>query len=328
MKLGFFAANYAHLPLEEVAKIASENGYEMLEIPAYIDNGQMDCDEIIKGNNASNLRKMIGSYGLGISALSNHADTMLLLGPHTEDTDAIFKGTPEEKIQYGIDSLMKTVQAANALEVPVVNGFTGVINFGRYFHFPSATGWADMEKIFVERFMPILDKMKEYGVKFAMEPHPNNIVYDLHTAKRAVELLEGHPCWGYNLDPANLMATGGVLPECFIDELGDRIFHVHAKDAEVVRHNVDRGGVLMQGDMQRLDKSFRFRIPGWGDVQWKKVITELSMVGYDYVMSYEHEDVTMSVGDGVEKVVAYLKPLLIKAPYEGRKDKIFNTPVD
>ena len=52
------------------------------------------------------------------------------------------------------------------------------------------------------------------------------------------------------------------------------------------------------------------------------------MVGYDYVMSYEHEDVTMSVGDGVEKVVAYLKPLLIKAPYEGRKDKIFNTPVE
>ena len=28
---------------------------------------------------------------------------------------------------------------------------------------------------------------------------------------------------------------------------------------------------------------------------------ELAMVGYDYVLSYEHEDVTMSVGDGVEK---------------------------
>ena len=188
MKLGFFAANYAHLSIEEVAKIASENGYEMLELPAYIDNGQLDCEEILKGNNAKNLRQMIESYGLGISALSNHADTMLILGPHTEDTDAIFKGTPEEKIKYGTESLLKTAQAANALEVPVVNGFTGVVNFGRYFPFPSATGWADQEKIFVERFMPILDKFKEYGVKFAMEPHPNNIIYDLHTAKRAVEL--------------------------------------------------------------------------------------------------------------------------------------------
>ncbi|MEI3339369.1 MAG: sugar phosphate isomerase/epimerase [Eubacterium sp.] len=223
---------------------------------------------------------------------------------------------------------MKTAQTANALEVPVVNGFTGVTNWGRYFHFPSATGWKDMESLFVERFMPIMDKFKEYGVKFAMEPHPNNFIYDLHTAKRALELLEYHPSFGFNLDPANILATGGLLVENFIDELGDRIFHVHAKDAEVVRHNIQRGGIMMQGDMQRMDKAFRFRIPGWGDVEWKKVITELSIVGYDYVLSYEHEDVTMSVGDGVEKVAAFLKPLIIKAPYEGRRDKIFNTPVD
>ena len=85
-----------------------------------------------------------------------------------------------------------------------------------------------MEKLFVERFMPIMDKFKEYGVKFAMEPHPNNIIYDLHSAKRALELLDYHPNFGFNLDPANLMATGGLLPENFIDELGDRIFHVHA----------------------------------------------------------------------------------------------------
>ena len=328
MKLGFFAANYAHLSIEEVAQIASSNGYEMLELPAYIDNGQLDCDEILKGNNASKLRQMIESYGLGISALSNHADSLLILGPHTEDTDAIFKGTPEEKIRYGTESLLKTAQTANALEVPVVNGFTGVTNWGRYFPFPSANGWSEMEKLFVDRFLPIMDKFKEYGVKFAMEPHPNNIIYDLNTAKRALELLDYHPSFGFNLDPANIMATGGLLVENFIDELGDRIFHVHAKDAEVVRHNIQRGGIMMQGDWQRLDKAFRFRIPGWGDVQWKKVITELSLVGYDYVLSYEHEDVTMSVCDGVEKVAAFLKPLIIKAPYEGRRDKIFNQPCD
>lgn len=327
MKLGFFAANYAHLPLEEVLKIASTNGYEMLEIPAYIDNGQMDCDEILQGNNAKELKKLVHSYDMEISSLSNHADSILILGPHTEDTDALFKGTKEEKIKYGTDSLLKTAQAANALEVPVVNGFTGVTNWGRYFPFPCANGWKQMEEEFAELFVPILDKFKEYGVKFAVEPHPNNMIYDIHTAKRALELVDNHPCLGFNLDPANLMATGGVMVENFVDELGERIFHVHAKDAEVVAHNVQRGGILMQGDWQRLDRSFRFRIPGWGDVNWKRFITELSMVGYDYVLSYEHEDVTMSVGDGVEKVAPFLKPLLIKAPYEGRKDKIFNNPM-
>ena len=56
---------------------------------------------------------------------------------------------------------------------------------------------------------------------------------------------------------------------------------------------------------------------------WKKVITELSLIGYDYVMSYEHEDVTMSRHDGITKTIAYLKPLLIEKPYEGRHDVLF-----
>ncbi|HBE80866.1 MAG TPA: hypothetical protein DDW65_24230, partial [Firmicutes bacterium] len=49
-----------------------------------------------------------------------------------------------------------------------------------------------------------------------------------------------------------------------------------------------------------------------------------AMVGYHGVLSYEHEDVTMSRMDGIEKTAEFLKPLLIKAPYEGRTDKLFN----
>ncbi len=326
MKLGFFAANFAHLSLEEVAKIMNEYGYEMMEIPAYIDNGQFDCEEIVADSGkAKALVTMLKGYGIEISGLSNHADSLLILGPWGEDTDSIYKGTKEEKIKYGTDSLIKTAQAANALEVPVVNGFTGVINWGRYFPFPNARGWSDMEKVFVELFTPILDKFREYGVKFAVEPHPNNMIYDIHTAKRAIELVDNHPSLGYNVDPANLIYLG-LKVENFIDALGDRIFHFHAKDGEIVEHNLQYGGILMQGDWQRIDRAFRFRIPGWGSVPWKKIITELSMVGYDYVLSYEHEDVTMSVMDGVEKVAPFLKPLIIKAPYEGRNDKIFNNP--
>ncbi|MDR0518432.1 MAG: TIM barrel protein, partial [Clostridiales Family XIII bacterium] len=109
-----------------------------------------------------------------------------------------------------------------------------------------------------------------------------------------------------------------------IDRLADRIFHVHAKDAELVEQNLPLGGTLMQGDMRRIDRSFRFRIPGWGDVRWKKIITELSMIGYEGLISYEHEDVTMSRMDGVRKTAAFLKPLIIEEPYEGRTDKLFS----
>lgn len=322
MKLGFFTANFTEKPLEEVAKLVSAYGYQALEIPAYEGNGQLETADVIKGNNAETIKKMVKSYGLSIAALSNHADSFLIMGPTGKETDFIYKGTAEEKIKHGTESLIRTAQAANALEVPVVVGYPGVENWGRFFFFPYGQGWAEYEEQFAERFVPILDRFKEYGVKFAIEIHPNSFIYDTLTAERALELVGYHPCLGYNLDPANIIYLK-LSAELLIDRLKDRIFHVHAKDAELVAQNLDLGGVLMQGDMRRLDRSYRFRIPGWGDVNWKHIITELSMVGYQGVLSYEHEDVTMSRMDGLEKTADFLKPLLIKAPYEGRKDKLF-----
>lgn len=322
MKLGYCVVNYSEKPVEEVVQMAAEKGYQAVELPTYDGNGQVNADEMLRGDNASKLRKMVQSHGMFISALSNHADSLLILGPHGVDTDGIYKGTKEEKIKFGTESLLRSAQLANVLEVPVVVGFTGVENFGRFFPFPYAKGWEENEAQFVERFVPILDKFKEYGVKFAIEPHPNNLVYDIHTAKRALEITDYHPALGYNLDPANLTYLG-MHVEHFIDALKDRIFAVHAKDGEIVRHNVEYNGLLMQGEWQRLDRSFRFRIPGWGSVDWKKVITELALIGYNYVLSYEHEDVTMSRADGIDKTIDFLKPLLIHAPYEGRKDKLF-----
>ena len=266
---------------------------------------------------------MVSSYGMIISALSNHTEGQIVLGPYGKDTDAIFKGTKEEKIKFGTERMIKTAQAANVLEVPVVNGFIGCENFGRFFPFPYSQGWSDMEVEFAERWGKILDKFAEYGIKFAHEPHPNQLVYDIETALRSVELMGGRKEWGFNFDPANLIYLG-IDVENFIDELGDRIYHVHAKDGELVSHNVKRSGVIPQGDWQKLGRGFRFRIPGWGSVPWKKVITELSLVGYDYVMSYEHEDVTMSRQDGITKTISYLKPLVIENPYEGRNDVLFN----
>ena len=326
MRLGYFAANMSHLPLEEGARLASGYGYEMMEIPCYIGNGQFDCEEFLRGNDPDAVKRMLRQYGLEISALSNHADTHIILGPYGPDTDGICPGTKEEKIKYGVESLLRTAECANQMEVPVVVCFTGLENFGRYYPFPDKKAWQREEERFSEIFMPILDKFQEYGVKCAIEPHVNNIAYDIHSCKRALELVDYHPALGYNMDPANMLVTG-INMAAFVDELGDRIFHVHAKDAELVEPNIQRGGVLMQSSSwKRLDMSIRYRIPGWGDIPWKKIITELSLVGYDYCISYEHEDLSMSVEDGMEKVAAYMKPLMIRAPFAGRKDKIFYNP--
>jgi len=322
MRVGIFTVTYLDMELEEVCKMASGLGYESVELPAFSNNPHLDIDIITKDENAKKLKKMINNYGMIISALSNHTESQLILGPYGKDTDDIYKGSKEEKIKFGMERMIKTAQAANVLEVPVVCGFVGCENFGRFFPFPYSKGWSDMEKEFVERWVVVLDKFAEYGVKFAHEPHPNQLIYDIDTALKSLELLGERKEWGFNFDPANLIYLG-IDVENFIDLLRKKIFHVHAKDGELVEHNKKRSGVIPQGDWQRLGRGFRFRIPGWGSVPWKKVITELSLIGYDYVMSYEHEDVTMSRNDGIKKTIAYLKPLLIEKPYEGRNDVLF-----
>lgn len=322
MKIGFCIVNCSDKSVEDVCRLASENGYESIEIPAYKDNGQVDTDQLLKSGEAAKFKKMVESYGLDISAVSNHPESLLVLGPYGVDTDSICPGTKEEKITYGTQSLIKSAQLANALEAPVVVAFSGIENFGHINDWPYPGGWADEEKRFVENYMPIFDKFREYGVKIAFEPHPNNIIYDTHTALRCLELSDYHPSYGINFDPANLLMAGINL-QTFINELGERIIAVHAKDCELVEHNMMKGGLMMQGEWGRLDRSLRFRIPGWGSIDWKKIITELYMVGFDGVYNYEHEDVTMSVEDGIEKTIAFLKPLMIKAPFKARTDKLF-----
>lgn len=322
MKVGFCTVNYSEWKLEDVVRLAAQKGYEAVEIPTYTDNGQVDPDQVLKGSNAKKLKSMVEDNGLFISAVSNHADTMTILG-EGKDVAHICSGTPKEQHAFGINSLIRSAQIANALEVPTVISFTGIQNMGHFNVFPNSKGWEEEEKNFAERFGSVLDKFKEYGVKLAIEPHPNNIIYDLYSARRAVELLDNHPNFGINLDPANLLYTG-ISVEAFVDEMKDRIFAVHAKDTQILSHNLPKGGYWMfQGNWAELKRSFRFRIPGWGSVDWKSLITELYLAGYDGVFSYEHEDVTMSRADGVDKTIAFLKPLMIQAPYEGRNDKLF-----
>ena len=145
--------------------------------------------------------------------------------------------------------------------------------------------------------------------------HPRQIAYNVETERKAVDMVDGRPEFGFNFDPSHL-AWQLIAPVIFIKTFGDRICHCHAKDAELQTDEVARSGVIPTGGWMRPDRGFRFRVPGWGDVNWRRVITAMATVGYDYVLSYEHEDPVMSREDGCEKCIEFLRPLIIKKRLE------------
>ena len=51
---------------------------------------------------------------------------------------------------------------------------------------------------------------------------------------------------------------------------------------------------------------------GYGDADWKKIISTLAAIGYDGAISIEHEDSLMPPKEGLEKAIAYLKTVIIK----------------
>src|SRR5271157_4673210 len=248
---------------------------------------------------------------------SNHIEAQLILGPHDASTDPWFNGTTEEKIRYGTERIKKTAEAAAALDVPVVNGFIGCPNWGAWYNFPPAYQeiFEKGFELFAERWGPILDFFANQGLKFAHEVHPQEQVYNIETAEKALEVIGGRKEFGFNLDPSHFVWQG-IDPVVFIKKFKDRIYHFHAKDGELVKENLSTAGNTSTGDWRRLGRGFRFRTVGWGDLNWKRIITALAEVGYDYVLSYEHEDPIMSREDGCEKCLQFLKPLIIKAQLE------------
>lgn len=304
------------LGLKRALEVMAELGVAAFEMPVDAKSPLVNLDDLLAGG-AKQLSEEITAAGLKISAVSNHQEGQLLLGPHHRDTDLIHPGTPQEKIAYGTERLLKAARLASEMEVGLVVGFVGCEDYTRFFPWPDPDGWESMAPVFQDRVGRLLDQFDSLGVSFGHEPHPKQIVYNTETALESVELLGGHPRWGFNLDPANLLLAG-VDPVLFVKELKGRIWHVHAKDGEVVPHNAARSGLLAHGPWDRLDRGFRFRIPGWGDVPWKRMISELQLTGFDGYLAIENEDPVFNPLDGLKKAVSELSPLL---PEGGREDR-------
>jgi sugar phosphate isomerase/epimerase len=316
MRLGVCAQALHHLQFADGVQRARDLGFHAMELPVHAGNPWVDLAAMLEGR-PEDVLLPFRAAGLDISALSNHTEGQLLLGPDGVDTDHVFQGDAAAKSEFARNRLILTAELARRLDVGVVCGFTGCEDYSRWFPYPLADGYERMVPAFRERLLPVLDAFEQRGVRFAIECHPKQFAYNLETAQLALAAVDHHPALAFNLDPANLLIAG-TDPVVFVAELGDRIAHVHAKDGESVAHNAGRSGLLAHGAWGRRDRGFRFRIPGWGDVPWRRLLTELQLAGYDGVIALEHEDPTFSPMEGLERGAEFLEPLLFRDPKPDR----------
>lgn len=310
MKVGVFTVAFGDMKFEEALEYVAGVGVEAVEIGTgnYPGNAHCDTDKLL-GSEAERRKflKAVESRGLVISALSCHGNP---LHPNKQIAD-------ENHIVH-----RKTVELAQKLGIERVINFSGCPGDSPRAKYPNwvTCPWpTDFSEIldwqWKRKVIPYWRKeakfAKEHGVKICFEMHPGFVVYNPETLLKLRNACGD--ALGANFDPSHLFWQG-IDPVAAIRTLGDAIYHFHAKDCKIDDINTKVNGVLdTKSYTDEISRSWIFRTIGYGhgpDV-WKEMISNLRMVGYDWVMSIEHEDSLMSQKEGFEKAVAFLKHQVI-----------------
>ncbi len=310
MKIGVLSALFGDKSWEEACKTAHDYGVKAIEVGSggFVGKGHLNPQELLKDKTRRKKFKDIADkFGLEISALSAHGNPI-----HPDPGYA----------REHSDDLKATVELAPRLGVKIVNGFAGCPGAGKDAKYPNwiTCPWppyfADAVKWqWEERLVPFWKKMaglaKDAGVKFGLEMHPGDMIYNPELLlKLREEAGEEISC---NFDPSHLFWQG-IDPILAINGLGSAIVHVHAKDSQVNKHVVYFRGINDWKHYSEIPKrAWTFRTVGYGHGAdfWNDFVSALRLADYDGVISIEHEDPLMSADEGFGKAVEFLSRVLL-----------------
>ena len=216
------------------------------------------------------VRDVLDRHGLEISSLAYYPNNL-----HPDAAERRAANT----------HLRKVIDAASALGVPTVGTFAGR---------DKTKNVPDNLREFRKVWPRLVDHAERRGVNVAIENCPMIFSWDewpggtnlAATPALWDELFTIVPSerFGLNLDPSHLVWLQ-IDYERVVRDYAARILHVHAKDMEVDRDGLYRNGVLSLGMGWQIP-----RLPGLGEVRWDRFLSQLYKVGYDGVVSVEHED--------------------------------------
>ena len=311
MKLGVMTALFGQDSLDDMLKKCKDVGLDAVEMCAgnYPGMPHMNVANLLKSDKAAAaLKEKIQNCGMEISAISCHGNSL----------------HPDKKIaKEHHTNHRNAVKLAKKLGVGVVINFSGCPGDSDQAKHPNwvTCPWPDdftkvvqwqWEKKVVPYWKEEAKFAADNGIKLAFEMHPGFCVYNTETMLRLRN--ECGKNIGANFDPSHLFWQG-MDPLVSLRALKGAVWHVHAKDCRIDPSNTLRNGVLdtkSYGDV--ISRSWVFRTIGFGhgEAFWRDFVSELRLIGYDGVISIEHEDSLLSVNEGLTKAVALLKDIILR----------------
>ena len=260
---------------DKVAEFASEAGFDALEV--FADVGSTLDLNVITTDDIKQITDKLDGLNLKISTLT--------CAPIHLEADASKRS---ENNAYFIKAL-KTVKRFGT-NIVVTNAF-GDKTKSPY----------DNLKAYKQVFTEFAKVAEGEGVKIAIEncPHWNglhpmpvgNIAFSPEMWEAIFNEIPSEAI-GLEFDPSHLYWMG---IDCIkaLKDFGSRVYAFHAKDTEILKDKLNKYGIMgMQiGKENEWDAGWwRYRIPGFGEINWKGLYNALYELEYNGPMIIEHED--------------------------------------
>ena len=278
MQLGFVSAIVPELSLEQVFKLASEEGYDCVELMCwpvskaerrYAGITHVDVTNFDQ-TQANEVNRLALQYKVKISGLGYYPNP---LAP--DDAEA----------NTACTHIKKVIEATALLGIHQMNTFVG-----RDYTKTIDENWPR----FLTTWRPLVEFAESLGVRIGIENCPMSFCRDEWPGGKNLAISPAiwrrmfadisNSNFGLNFDPSHFpwQMMDYLKP---LNEFSKRIFHVHAKDVRVDRDRIDEVGILAYPKEYHVPK-----LPGMGEVNWGKFFSVLGDTGYDGPVCVEVED--------------------------------------
>jgi len=310
MRVGAFTPLLSNLSLDDAIRKLAQLNIHHLELATgnYVGDAHCKLSMLDNDTQLTEFKQKLADHGVTITALSCHGNPL-----HPDPQHA----------RHDSEVNRQTILLAEKLGVPFVVDFSGCpgdrvgAKLPNWITCPWPPDFSDVlrwqwDEVVAPYWIDRAKFAAGHGVRIAVEMHPGFVVYNPETLLK-LRSIAG-PSIGCNFDPSHLFWQN-IDPIAAVRLLGDAIFHVHAKDTQLYSHNLPMTGVLdTKPYTQVRERSWLFRTCGYGHGRefWSELISTLRIVGYDYVLSIEHEDGLMSPEEGLSKSAAFLNDIVMR----------------
>jgi sugar phosphate isomerase/epimerase len=305
MRIGMVTDSLGHLPLDNLLRTATDLGIEMLEFPCGNWSGapHIKLDVLLDSTAArGEFMAKLRDHGIALSAL-NCSGNPLHPGEHGRLHQAVTSNTIRLAGMLGVERVVMMSGCPGGPGDANANWITTAWP-------PEAArvlSW-QWDEVLIPYWKGLVAEAKAAGVnRLCLELHGQQNVYNVETLFRLRDAVG--PVVGANLDPSHLFWMGAD-PLAAMRVLAPAIYHVHAKDTRIDPGNAAMNSLIDTKPNDRLlDRSWSYVTLGYGHdlLWWREFCSRLRLVGYDDVLSIEHEDLTLPPLVGVQRSVELLR---------------------